>query len=353
MVRCPALHEIIQGFWEQGGGGLELSIDSTDQTVASVCHFIHTGMLRAPPQVEAQLELLRVSTQLGMQSLQKAVEYLIAMKLTKENVETVLSFSEELDYPALARSCRAYAKSGKKAQTIRLQVTHEKETTNASLKNAIYESLQDVTSILQQAPVPSLSTMALESRHNFAGSDSQVSTAGNTRVDNYMQSDRDYDSSMNQHQSSIRSDDHSRNGKGGATSHIPTRTVSKQLKPKSGGIYALLLQQDGGGDTSSVIAPLDANSMPGRVMQEKKPGKANGAENGSVRNKDSKRPSRLINVVERSADNLFPISMDHSALLDDSVSVLELDGLTIKEYIPVMSLKPPKEKSEKEKRLVS
>lgn len=288
-ARCPALHEIIQGFWEDGGGGLELTIDCCDQVVAAACSFIHTGLLRPPPHVERQLELLRVSSQLSMPSLQKAVEDVLAARLSSDNVDTVLAFAEDFGYPVLANCSRIFQQTGKRPVPIHL----DSKDSSSSLKSAIAESLQDVGNLLNQTAsphnVPSLAALAAVSPHLSAN--------------NYYGDDL-YDQPVD-----------------------PVRTTvsGKQLKPKSGGIYSLLLQSQGGGPSNEppVVAPLDASKMPGRVMK-----------GGKQQPKDRpKRPGHL------------DISLD-SNRLDD---LMDADD-SIHEYRPTMSLEPLKEKSEREKK---
>eukprot|EP00981_Chlorochromonas_danica_P000746 scaffold167_cov168-Ochromonas_danica.AAC.13 len=340
-ARCPALHEIIQGFWEQGGGCLELTIDSSDQVVASVCHYIHSGLLRLPPTVTSQLELLRVSAQLGMDSLQKVVEDAITLRIKRETLPEVVSFCREHHFENLAAMCQAAAQSTKKP-VLRLQSFHESQINNVTLKNAIYESLQDVSAILKQSQdIPESTTT-----HGHGGrvgllKEPKSSTTGWLDDSSDIYSDNLFSAASNgpslDKPSSFAS----------SMSPAPTGLSKSGLKPKSGGIYSLLLQQQG--ESTSTATPLDTAKMPGKVMPDKEGAlkkstgkKAPPPGDSRVKNRKAGKPP-----IEHSEDDLLNSTMESSAMEE---SILHIEGLAISEYRTGMSLEPPREKSEREKR---
>ena len=155
-ARCPALRELISGFWDEGGGGLELSIGACDEVLAALCRYMHTGMLSLPLSTERQLELLRVASELGMQSLFEAASVALQQKLTLDSVHTVIAFCAENSFTELERACRSFLSSGgKRATVIRYtSAANELVPQNAFLRDAIFASLQDVNSVLNQ-PLPS------------------------------------------------------------------------------------------------------------------------------------------------------------------------------------------------------
>ena len=117
---------------------------------------MHTGMLSLPLSTERQLELLRVAFELGMQSLFEAASVALQQKLTLDSVHTVIAFCAENGFTELERVCRSFLSSGgKRATVIRYtSAANELVPQNAFLRDAIFASLQDVNSVLNQ-PLPS------------------------------------------------------------------------------------------------------------------------------------------------------------------------------------------------------
>lgn len=152
-ARCPALRELINGFWDEGGGGLELSIDACDEVLAALCRYMHTGMLALPIGVARQLELLRVASELGMHSLYRAASEALQQKLVLGSVHVVIAFCAEHGFADLERTARLFLSSGgKRATVIRYQNANELNPQNAYLRDAIFASLQDVNTVLAQKP---------------------------------------------------------------------------------------------------------------------------------------------------------------------------------------------------------
>ena len=318
MCRCPALREIIQDFWQQGGGCLELSIDASDEVVASVCHYIHHGLLALPGLTKHQLELLRVSSELGMLGFQHSVEEAIEQLLVRDNVREIAHFSESFGFNGLVKACSNFMQTGKVANHIRLQVGTEGNPNNISLKNAIYESLHDVSELLMKPTttatkpnptfqsVPAMEFSVQDTHMSFAEDDF---TLNNSLYDTNASYRVDSDSDQYQHHS------HSL----GYSNH----SASKTSKPKSGGIYSLLLQGKSGSEAVEAgLKPLRNDQVPGRAMEKPKP---------VTGHKDAKSIAKTKHKLEESSDDLFAMPQ---------------------EYNRDMSLKPSKPKSEAAKRLV-
>ncbi len=106
--RCPALRELIQDFWGQGGGSLELSIDASDEVVYCVCQYIHSGMVNLPIPQTYQLELLRVASELGMPQYQALLESAIGHLVNHVNVNEILEFSHSYGFEDLAVICERF-----------------------------------------------------------------------------------------------------------------------------------------------------------------------------------------------------------------------------------------------------
>jgi hypothetical protein len=147
------LREVVSGFWEEGGGGLELSIDASDEVLACLCRYIHTSALYLPIRLSRQLELLRVASELGMASLYQCATGALLQKLTLDSVPKVIAFCTAFGFADLERSCRLFLNSGGKRSTvIRYQSAGELNPQNAYLRDAIFSSLQDVNAVLSQQP---------------------------------------------------------------------------------------------------------------------------------------------------------------------------------------------------------
>lgn len=158
--RCPALREIINGFWDEGGGGLELSIDACDEVLASLCRYMHSSILALPIGLQRQLELLRVASELGMLSLYHAAGEALQQKLTLDSVHEVIAFCAEHEFSDLERLSRTFLSSGGKRATVIRYQTGESNPQNAYLRDAIFASLQDVNSVLNQTSTSKAGTAA-------------------------------------------------------------------------------------------------------------------------------------------------------------------------------------------------
>lgn len=170
LCRCPALRDLIGGFWEDGGGGLELSIRACDEVLSSLCRYIHTGMVLLPPSLDKRLQLLRVAAELEMSALYQAIRPALASVLNPQNLSGVLRFAEDNDLPDLQWLCDEFSRSGRAniheirfgspLPTVQLGSSKCSEVTSnalldrshrsssGSLREAISASLQDVTDAL-------------------------------------------------------------------------------------------------------------------------------------------------------------------------------------------------------------
>lgn len=281
IYRCPALREIIQDFWNQGGGCLELSIDATDEVVASVCHFVHFGLLSLPVLTSHQLELLRVSSELGMFSFQHTIEEAIEQLLTRENIEEIVQYCESFGFSTLLRACSTFLQTGKVANHIRLQVGTDGNPNNVSLKNAIYESLQDVSELLMKAPTNSStsqkSNVSKPMPVEVAPVSIQYSNTSSSMLPAEDYSFQEYDRSMEDMDDSYKFELDSDLYMDESTSSFANSHMGggKAGKPKSGGIYSLLLKgQKGGGAVDTGVKPLRNDQVPGKLMEKAKPNAA-------------------------------------------------------------------------------
>jgi len=153
-------------FWDAGGGGLELTIDISSQTLHALCHFIQTCQL-LHLQHQHQLELAKISIELNMPSLRAAVITAIIRDINFDNIESILDFSLSFEMLELQKACEEYlnindnaigntnsdalasnSNASAKSQNRDEYIWSSETNSNANLKEAIAASLKDVSAVL-------------------------------------------------------------------------------------------------------------------------------------------------------------------------------------------------------------
>jgi len=339
-ARCPALRDLIQDFWAHGGESLELSIDATEEVVANVCHFIHSGLVVLPTSFANQCEMLRVSTQLQMVGMQVQLETSMMAKISLDNTIILLEFCEHFQYIALAERCiamieQAHEQGGAVTAGLGIDIGYQNanegqgkrvtDDVNASLKNAIAESLQDVNELLKSS-IPSVpsnsssstpisSSSAVSSHSQPRQKDSQLQTTSarlavqQATAAASVSEDEDQYSNQSQQAGTM----HSMN----------------QTKLKSGGIYTLLLKQNQpeGGSAGSAAIDLGHDD---HLFEEPIAKKSLQPGSGSARKPSI--PGAAPNTGKK------------------AVALTTPSGAVLREYQRDMSLQPPRAKTEAEKR---
>lgn len=289
---CPGIRNIIDEFWDAGGGGLELNIDASWETLNSCCMYIHSGVFLPPPNFYQKLELIKVAAELDMTRLRKLAIDSVMLELSQENFDVTFDFCQTFNIPELESACNAFkmSKSSMLATSIFDSSTSSTQRPENILENA-YHSINDVSLLLQERvshqSVPPTSRQYLEKGPQTIYS-----------LDDY-KDDR---------QKAI-------------PSTIPIDTKSK---PKSGGIYGLLLKE-----TSGLEPGNRSQSIPGRDMS-KTPLQKNKAIFGrgeNVKASDKRPPAAHLSGRK-------PLS--------SSAAIVEFDKN--------MSLEPPKQTTEREQR---
>lgn len=111
------MRDLIQDFWEQGGGShtaeaagsvLELSIDASDEVIETVCHYVHYGGLFLPPTINLQLETLKVAVELGILSLQDQLEDFLGRHVDLNTVEEIATAAQNAGYRRLLDHCQRF-----------------------------------------------------------------------------------------------------------------------------------------------------------------------------------------------------------------------------------------------------
>ena len=165
------MRDLISEFWSSGGGGLELSIEASDEVLACICRYIHTTSIMLPIQLSYQLELLRVANELQMNYLFNSTSEYLVIKLSSINALVIMDYCSKHGFSDLELKCRTYLNTGKKSCVANYKNNHEGTTDDASinLKNAIYASLQDVNAALGHNHHSSTTTTVISTnaKHNI------------------------------------------------------------------------------------------------------------------------------------------------------------------------------------------
>lgn len=288
------------------GGQLELAIEVDDDVILSLCQYIHNGLYSFPAQLSSQLELLKLTFELGLKAMQNSCEEFIEQNLTNENAILIIEFCNENNFPDLFKVCNSFLKSGKHSNNIRLQIG-ENNPNNISLKNAIFESLQDVNHLLHSSPAENSSIK--KSTLSKEVTDTKYKSSASPLKDNqkFEEEHLNYDTSIDNIYFTSHHD---------AAKSVPSSGPQKASKAKSGGIYGLLLQQSS--QEFSNIYNEDHIPVAIQVDKSKVPGKVVGEHENIKKSKNSAKISK-----------------------DDS----------IQEFSKTMSLEPTRPKTEHEKRL--
>lgn len=156
-IRCPGMRGIIDEFWDAGGGGLQLSIDASSETLNSVCRYIHTGVLISPLRYLHKLELIKVAVELEMVTLANLAIENVIQNLTAEYVTITKQFSEALDLCELSETCQKFLSDGNISEnrynldictnTHRRSVFSGYGSNDVDLRNAIEESINEISNI--------------------------------------------------------------------------------------------------------------------------------------------------------------------------------------------------------------
>lgn len=257
--RCPTLREIIEQFWAEGGGGLELSIDASAETLSYVCKYLHEGTLYCSDSMHQLLEMARVSAELGMLGLHKMTIDSISARINRDNVHEIMGFGESHAYHELIRCCKNFLLTGR---AVAVKYTTSSDPTGSNLHKAIFDSLQDVSEVLKQTPsvFPNFSHQK------------QLETVDNSKtsiieVDEIVENVH-YMSAMNNN----------------ANNYTGSKRTVTKGKPRSGEIYRLLLQDsqtaeaieynDGASiidqfaNPSIVAKQKSAGTIPGKLMKD-------------------------------------------------------------------------------------
>jgi hypothetical protein len=343
-LRCPALRDLVNDFWQQGGGShtaemagsvLELSIDASDEVVETICHYVHYGGLILPPTLTLQLETLKVASELGLLALQDQLEHFLCQDINGDNLDVLYQAAQENHYRRIENSCVRFMNG-------ELQDHHREEILQRTLASSIQDlnipstgvalrtkDLHDFEDVPDDVLQGTFNQTASRGGNHVSETFGGQLTASNPSVDyrimneeadNYMQSLK-MSKKMQEYEQDLQTSETLRHR---PNSGHNTTVSGAHGKTKSGGIYSLLLGENedgfGNGDMYST------NQYGQEVM------------------KDIKRPPSGQGKTAGLANTTAGARKNSSSGGKNVPNLQEFDPST-------MSLVPKKEKSEHEKRL--
>ena len=169
------------------------------------------------------LQLLAVSCELGISRLQALVKDEIRRQIRGDNVSHVQRYAERLKDADLATMCEECRKPKQR------QSYQSPPVSSAILRNAVNTSIEDVTQALQGIG-------QVEIRDDFSAS--RMKSSSSAVAEDYIYSEKDL-IAIDRRGSELSEDEYSHQGN------------KPYLKPRSGGIYSLLLKAQGAGTTTA------------------------------------------------------------------------------------------------------
>lgn len=373
--RCPGLRNIIEDLWDSGGGGLELGLDASFATLDSICQFMHTGVFIAPTQYFHQLELIKVVSELEMINLRMEAFEILREQMTEENAPFTMEFAQTFGMYDLESICHQFLQYGKKENVIDVKLlpsysvmspgngnnrslsnndnSNPNKTKNgdinttikeskslkggSNLQQEVWASLKDVDDLLNPL-VASMPVIKEKEREKPTLSSTSVSAGfGGIPGSSFIEANDRYQvtAATEAYPSSMLSSNEKNSLKSKSSASAST---SMNVKLKSGGIYALLLENSELGEDSmhSDLGSLYDDSV---VFQSQTSSKM-GSQAGSTKNSSNQSGNSSISLA----------SNKNSTKSKANQSKGSAAGVKIMEFDKNMSIVPEKPLSEREKR---
>jgi hypothetical protein len=415
LVRCPGVRSLIEDYWNQElSGTLEISIDTNEELLSCLCHYLHCGLPLFPNELLSKFQFWKIAKELQLESLGNLILSHLESILSTENLSDIIRFSEEINSLELLNACELFQKKRKSyqqtsssslsktsleqtQQSPQLQQPQQPQqqqslqrplpkrsdsvnstTSSNALHEKVAESLSDVDKLLsstidppapssyrKQPPSSSSSTVrkgmttertsteltlndlvnlnlsTSESIYDFGGDESMNNNniimnnrhkevdysldLSNIMTRSTMDRLLDVDSTLENYASTISSIPLSKQQQQQHQKNSTNGTKSSTLKPKSGGIYTLMLKEMGTKNESNGATATDKRSQT----------------RASMSSSTTRRSSKTKGSLSK--------SMDHSFSKDDMLNTSSSNALDtsgeISEYKPEMSLLPPPKKN--------
>ena len=261
--RCPDLREVVTGFWDSGGGGIELRIECSSEVLCVVVTFIQSSIFQLPfrpEEVESLVELLAVSRDLGMSSLFHQAMLAIGGGLSLRNIDSLSRLAADNGLEQLGEICRRF-----RSQLIDLEdeevllLDHNEEVLDHN--EEVLENNEEVLdhNVDQNEEVYYHNEEVLLDHneevyyHNEEVLQEDHESSSLYLTQSVMDSLRDASQVLNRHRAAAQEEE--------VETTDPPPSKRRQIPPKSGGIYSLLLK-----DTPLPQQPV---MMPGRIMGER------------------------------------------------------------------------------------
>jgi hypothetical protein len=266
-TRCPLLRGLLESYWSEKNDKdpehLVISIDACPEVLASISNFIHTCAFIIPTTLKRRLELITVSSQLGMDNLFEVASNAVINLLTDDNCIEVLEFAKRMEFHELDSACTSFKSAGNRP-IMKFSQNQIETSSNSSvgLHRAIIASLQDVSDVFLET-----SNSNPRSRSNSPTPKQKNITQSNVALQ-YQDQSEEYTSNSRQEIDNIYNKEEIEEIDRIFDKNIidePIQPVKKGVK--SGGIYGLLLQNQ----NTTQIKPTNkqtSSKMPGRVMPQ-------------------------------------------------------------------------------------
>ncbi len=287
---------IIADFWEEGGGGLELSIRASDEVLAVLVKFVHSGSVSLPSSLELRLELLRVAEELEMRALAAAVLGAVQLDLTQDSAEIALEYSQQCGLKHLEDACVAFLRDGHRHQSAVAYSSAPSlfdlaegqagphgafdRTSNVALRDAIFSSLQEVSAALSE-PAAGRRGGSASKTLSAAHGNSPAPQSRDTSTPAWCEPEP-YEEQVHGYAAPVDREEEEEEEEWGANFSVESAVASgrpqSSMRSGSGGIYGLLLRNQ----SAAEIAPASRQKstrpgVPGKVMGEKSRGAFGGS----------------------------------------------------------------------------
>ena len=163
-ARCPGLRDVLEQLWldnyQGAGGALELEVDASPTALATLVRFVHGGLFVPPITLPDHLEMFKIASDLRIPELGRmAAKSLLAREdtgmLRKEDaLRSCMMYAEEHGLSVLSQACQSLTR-GNSNRPLAAGTT----AGDAQLRTRVYQSLQDVERVTSSSS-SSLSPLA-------------------------------------------------------------------------------------------------------------------------------------------------------------------------------------------------
>jgi len=218
---CPELRGTIESLWAEGEGGeLELGTNTSQEALASVVKFIHSGVLIPPPSPNSRLELVKLAAELGSEPMLEAASNACLQHLTEETCGAALALARNMGLIEFEEALEIFLATGRR----------DSQQENDEVFSSFHD---DVMLLDEEEEVSFFASEEFATKPSSRGAETETSNSSNN----------------------------TQRSRSAPSSHMPP--------PQSGGIYGLLL----GNNSAGTSKPGNNNHLNGAAANRRIPGK--------------------------------------------------------------------------------